>query len=227
MRFKPMYIVILSGYLLCVVLVNMLCGFIRAREKVLESPTSSQVTFSRIRKFTNDVRPKRCNGCFNSVFPMLIDEEDICKTHHDQGIELVFLIVSSHLLRKRRDSIRQTWASITKNNTSRYRHVFLFGATRRNALMEIVREESRQFRDVLVSDFLDSYDNLTLKTLMGLRWAATRCRHARFFMKVDDDVWVNTVALRKMLTRKGELLDNSLTGMCRNGTVIVRDPHSK
>nr|KAG5699095.1 hypothetical protein BaRGS_017778 [Batillaria attramentaria] len=88
--------------------------------------------------------------------------------------------------------------------------------------MERVREESRQFRDVLVSDFLDSYNNLTLKTLMGLRWAATR-----FFMKVDDDVWVNTVALREMLAQKGELLDNRLIGMCRKGTKPERDPRSK
>nr|KAG5696394.1 hypothetical protein BaRGS_030494 [Batillaria attramentaria] len=46
--------------------------------------------------------------------------------------------------------------------------------------MREVREESDQFQDVLVSDFHDSYNNLTLKTLMGLRWAATRCRHARY-----------------------------------------------
>ncbi|KAK7486296.1 hypothetical protein BaRGS_00022466 [Batillaria attramentaria] len=271
MRFKPKHLVFLSGYVLCAIFVNLLCGYIRTNQKILASlQTSTQSVLNRRSPLRNNTstllrtaalkltvnlkpkvvdssalgtrqehqqqgaaqsstgaRPKRCNGCFNSVFPMLIDEVDICETHHDQNIELVFLIVSSHRLRKRRDSIRQTWASITKNNTSRYRHVFLFGMTPDGALMERVREESRQFRDVLVSDFLDSYNNLTLKTLMGLRWAATRCRHVRFFMKVDDDVWVNTVALREMLAQKGELLDNRLIGMCRKGTKPERDPRSK
>ncbi|KAK7477600.1 hypothetical protein BaRGS_00031148 [Batillaria attramentaria] len=172
-------------------------------------------------------RPKRCNRCFNSDFPFLIDEPHLCSTQKDQTVEIIFLIVTSFKARMRRDAVRQTWASITQNNTSSYRHVFLFGTTPDGAVMKRVREESRQFRDVLVSDFLDSYRNLTLKTLMGLRWAATRCRHAKFFMKVDDDVWVNTANLKAALARKGKALQQNLGGMCRTWTTVIRDPKSK
>ncbi len=33
--------------------------------------------------------------------------------------------------------------------------------------------------DTVVGDFLDSYENLTLKAVMGYRWAADNCKQVR------------------------------------------------
>lgn len=56
-------------------------------------------------------------------------------------------------------------------------------------------EESRTHGDILQEDFVDSYMNLTIKSVMGLKWASTHCPQARFLMKTDDDMFINVPSL--------------------------------
>ena len=44
-------------------------------------------------------------------------------------------------------------------------------------------------------DFSDTYRNLTIKTLMGMKWAAKFCPKAKFVLKIDDDIGLNTYEL--------------------------------
>lgn len=53
----------------------------------------------------------------------------------------------------------------------------------------------------MVGAFRDHYHNLTYKHAMALRWAASRCRHAAFVVKADDDAFVDVPALRALLDR--------------------------
>ena len=55
--------------------------------------------------------------------------------------------------------------------------------------------ESNFYNDVVQANFIDSYDNLTLKTLSGLRWVSLYCSNSIFTIKVDDDVLVNSKKL--------------------------------
>lgn len=50
-----------------------------------------------------------------------------------------------------------------------------------------IASEQRKFGDLLQGDFLEHYRNLTYKHVMGLRWAANKCSHAKFIVKIDDD----------------------------------------
>jgi Galactosyltransferase len=43
----------------------------------------------------------------------------------------------------------------------------------------LLTSESAQYSDIVREDFLDSYENLTLKTLGGLKWAAIFCPQVR------------------------------------------------
>lgn len=49
----------------------------------------------------------------------------------------------------------------------------------------------------------DSYFNLTLKTVMGLKWKAMFCPQAKIWMKTDDDIFVNLPYLHKAMTEEG------------------------
>ncbi|NXW68576.1 B3GT4 galactosyltransferase, partial [Hirundo rustica] len=60
--------------------------------------------------------------------------------------------------------------------------------------------ESRRHGDILQGDFADSYANLTLKTLLLLRWARSCCAGAPFLLKADDDVFVNVPAIATYLS---------------------------
>ncbi len=54
-------------------------------------------------------------------------------------------------------------------------------------------DESGTHDDLLVGDFSDTYLNLTLKTVMGIEWAADLGRrdHPCVFLFTDDDVFVS------------------------------------
>ena len=126
-------------------------------------------------------RPWNCSDCFQWHYRVVADQTDICLTRDGQTIDLVFLIPSAAAPAHRdsRDAVRRTWGSITRNNTSNFRHVFLLGVSSDALLMRGVEEERRQFRDIVVLGVHDTYRNLTLKTLMTLRWLTESCPHAK------------------------------------------------
>ena len=64
---------------------------------------------------------------------------------------------------------------------------------------ENVIAESKITDDIVIENFLDTYSNLTLKSIFMLKWLNDRCSNAKFVLKVDDDVFVNPENLMKML----------------------------
>lgn len=57
--------------------------------------------------------------------------------------------------------------------------------------------ESEQFGDIVIGQFVDTYRNLTRKTIMGYEWLTSFCLEAQFVVKTDDDVLVNIFKLTK------------------------------
>ena len=49
---------------------------------------------------------------------------------------------------------------------------------------EIVDEEHKLYGDIVQGSFLESYKNLTLKAIMGLKWVSQYCSQAPFAIKV-------------------------------------------
>ncbi|GLH01496.1 Beta-1,3-galactosyltransferase brn, partial [Gryllus bimaculatus] len=58
------------------------------------------------------------------------------------------------------------------------------------------------FGGVPQGSFRDSYRNMTYKHVMALKWAAYRCPGARYLLKTDDDVFVNSPELLRFLARE-------------------------
>ena len=127
----------------------------------------------------------------------------LCEANEDSsGPPSLLVVVHSHPLHKpQRDSIRATWGRITRDyeRPDQVRLVFLLGVTDDQADMRSIRKESRMYRDVILADFLDTYRNLTVKSLTGLYWARTYCAGAPFILKTDDDVYFNVSGLLGML----------------------------
>lgn len=99
---------------------------------------------------------------------------------------LIIIVKSSAEHFTRRLNIRQTWAN--KSNASFFIY-FTIGYTERNK--RDLQRESDDFDDIIVGNFLDSYRNNTLKTIMTYRWLHIHCSHIPFVLLVDDDYTVN------------------------------------
>lgn len=57
----------------------------------------------------------------------------------------------------------------------RIKTVFLIGQNENNETQEQIFEEARMYNDVIQESFLDTYNNLTLKSVMMLKWINTNC----------------------------------------------------
>ncbi|CAD7082475.1 unnamed protein product [Hermetia illucens] len=96
------------------------------------------------------------------------------------------------------------------NESSHHRNypvriVFLIGKSKNNdktgnETIARLKLESEQYDDLIQEDFLDTYHNLTIKSVMLLKWVQKRClTRVRFVMKCDDDTFVHIPNLLHIL----------------------------
>lgn len=127
---------------------------------------------------------------------------------------LVILVASSPADVRARQAIRISWGSRDSWWGQRVLTLFLLGRDPRGeagAEALSVEDESVLYGDIVRQDFVDTYDNLTLKTIMAFQWLSEFCPNARFFMKTDADVFVNAPNLVKFLLQLNSS-ENFFTG---------------
>ncbi|XP_066049784.1 UDP-GalNAc:beta-1,3-N-acetylgalactosaminyltransferase 1 [Chamaea fasciata] len=127
---------------------------------------------------------------------------------------LVILVASSPGDVKARQAIRISWGSRDSWWGQRVLTLFLLGQDtggEDGAAALSVEDESVLYGDIIRQDFMDTYDNLTLKTIMAFQWLSEFCSSARFFMKTDVDVFINTPNLVKLLLQLNSS-ENVFTG---------------
>jgi beta-1,3-galactosyltransferase 1 len=165
----------------------------------------------------NRTRQDECKMCFRHDFKYVIDNPKIV------------MIFTEHKLLTARDAIRQTWISAADSNskTSNIRYAFLLGYTSDEKASADVLQESSQYGDIIKEDFLDSYKNLTYKTMMAYKWVSSKCSRAKYVMKTDDDMFVNIPAIIQLLNQTGDQLQNAMTGACNQKAGPIRDARSK
>ncbi|KAF7703337.1 hypothetical protein HF521_022344 [Silurus meridionalis] len=99
------------------------------------------------------------------------------------------------------------------------------GPEGREELQQNILQESAEHHDIIQSDFLDSYKNLTIKTMVMMEWLATYCQNADYAMKIDSDMFLNLNSLMTMLLKAPK--ENYITGLVANGAIVLRNPSSK
>ncbi|KAM9231705.1 UDP-GalNAc:beta-1,3-N-acetylgalactosaminyltransferase 1 [Leptosomus discolor] len=142
---------------------------------------------------------------------------------------LVILVSSDPKDGRSRQAIRITWGSQNFWWGHRVLTLFVLGRDAHredNAAALSVEDESILYGDIIRQDFVDTYDNLTLKTIMAFRWVTEFCSNARFIMKTDDDVFINTANLVKFLLKLNSS-ENIFTGYPLIDNVAYRGFHKK
>ncbi|XP_052764960.1 beta-1,3-galactosyltransferase 1-like isoform X2 [Mya arenaria] len=184
--------------------------------------------FGNIKYSHGNKRKSSCENCFPHNFNYIINNADICQEVNKNIPKMLILIFTEHENYFKRKAIRKTWLTFSEDNTSNVRYVFLLGLTSDTHLADAVLKENELYRDIIKEDFTDSYRNLTLKTIMGLKWVTHNCPNVQYVMKTDDDVYVNIPAIMRMLKKNNNLKkNNSIIGSCFVNVSPIRDKQSK
>lgn len=141
-------------------------------------------------------------------------------------VSLLVLVTSGLQHGERRRAIRETWGSRQEQRQHGMRLVFLLGTSDPPplGLETSLTAEAARHGDIVREDFLDSYQNLTLKTLAGIKWASEYCGTVRFVLKTDDDMYVNIGGLLDYLTAEFSASEKLITGCVKNDPAGPHQP---
>lgn len=140
-------------------------------------------------------------------FSQLIDLENFeflinhraCKDLKHQPM-IVIMVHSAPDNFNKRKVIRETWG----REDPLALLIFFLGSVNSTNLQEKIELESKVHDDVVQGNFEDAYRNMTYKHVMALKWFTYNCRNAKFLLKTDDDVFVNTPFMYSLLEKPSE-----------------------
>ena len=126
--------------------------------------------------------------------------DHLCPSGGD-GIQLVMMVQSRPGNAAVRRALRRTWArpGIQRKDIVL---AFLVARTNDTKVQKSIEREADSFADIVQANFVDHYNNLTLKSLATLEWFDTFCSRAKFLLKADDDLFVNVDNLMTFISER-------------------------
>lgn len=146
------------------------------------------------------------------TFPMLRNQARAC--HPAPFLLMAVKSLVGHF--ERRQAIRETWGRARTYGNRTVVTVFLLGRSSPvdppAHLQGMLGREAELHRDLLQWDYRDTFFNLTLKEVLFLEWFSQTCPGARFVLKADDDVFVNTFQILRFLEELPENQEDFFIG---------------
>ncbi|XP_069693753.1 beta-1,3-galactosyltransferase 5-like [Periplaneta americana] len=115
------------------------------------------------------------------------------------NMQLLIAITSAPSHKEARMAIRQTWGHFRQRSDVNI--AFLLGSTKDAYLAQELINENKLYSDLISAHFLDSYNNLTLKTVSLLEWVDNYCNRVKFILKTDDDMFINIPKLLSFIEK--------------------------
>ena len=113
-------------------------------------------------------------------------------------MKLFLFIFSKPYDVNKRQTIRETWLNQTVWGGRHVEYVFIVG--HQDLLQESrLQAEAGVYHDIMVVNFSESFNKLTLKALSGLHVAIHHCPNAMYVMKTDDDMFINMFLLQDII----------------------------
>ncbi|KAH3839673.1 beta-1,3-galactosyltransferase 1-like [Dreissena polymorpha] len=151
------------------------------------------------------------------------------KTACSKNTDLFVYIPSKMENFMRRRLIRRTWGSVKSVNSISITVVFILGKPVDSNEQLMLNNEQLVHEDIIQVDVHEHYRNLSVKAVAALSWIHERCKHIRYVMKVDDDIFVNIFELTRNLLP--QLHPDSLSVACHvvpaGISPIVRSENSR
>ena len=162
------------------------------RDVSLSNSTNSFYEFQTLTSFSNvSLRGKS----YSSEHKTTLITRRTCAHYY----YLLILVSSAPANLDRRNNIRKTWASDKELKWPRWKTFFLLGQTPMQNVSESLLREDEEFGDLVRANYIENYYNQTYKIQMGFEWAIRYCEFS-FLLKVDDDVFVDGIAVISYLS---------------------------
>lgn len=160
---------------------------------------SAQILVCRVTLSKYPYKPRHLSAAEYKIispetYDYILNQPVFCK---DRNPFLVLMVPVAPGEVEARETIRKTWGAPNQETLT----LFYMGLLEdgQASIQHKLEEESRKYDDIIQMNFLDSYQNLTIKTMMIMNWVATYCPNASYVMKVDADIFVNVFYLIKRL----------------------------
>ncbi|KAG8175455.1 hypothetical protein JTE90_014834 [Oedothorax gibbosus] len=125
------------------------------------------------------------------------DDFDVTRT------SLVVFVASSVEHFEKRQAVRDTWGLRMLQMSDNFRVVFLLGRSAGDDIQELVQQEIYRYGDIVQLNQDETFRNLGLKSVAGLKWSRDFCPKADLVMKTDDDILVHVPNLMNAVGRGG------------------------
>lgn len=150
----------------------------------------------------------------------------ICPERGD-GLQLLVLIASAPAHEDARMAVRQTWGHYgMRRDVSIAFVVGIPDKSQQNTVTPKLDREDYMYGDLIRGHFVDTYDNLTLKTISMLEWADENCPRAAFVLKTDDDMFINVARLLQVASKR-DPADRAIYGRLAKKWKPIRNTRSK
>lgn len=95
-------------------------------------------------------------------------------------------------------------------------------------MQDSIEDESNLHGDIIQENFIDSYNNLTLKSVMLLKYISQHCDKVEFILKSDDDMFVHVQNLLMLVRQFSEKnVKNVLVGELICNAKPILDTNNK
>ena len=156
----------------------------------------------------HDFKPFAYNGKHPHLPPYKAPDS-MCKV---QPHIIIYLHSRPSNTRKRK-VIRDTWANVTNFKNIIVERIFVIGKIAEVNAMGDVEDEMALQKDIIIGDFDDTFRNLSLKGLTLLDFVNKKCHGAKYILKADDDIFINTFMIVEKFI--GTIWTKTKTVMCQ------------
>ncbi|KAF2882306.1 hypothetical protein ILUMI_23871 [Ignelater luminosus] len=141
-----------------------------------------------------------------------------------KNLQLLIVITSAPSHEGARMAIRQTWGHFAARRDVAI--AFMLGTTPNTEYRDRIDKEEFMYEDIIRGKFIDTYENLTLKTISMLEWVENYCPKAAFVLKTDDDMFINIPRLLTFISKRNPEL-RAIYGRLAKKWKPIRNKKSK
>ncbi|XP_037580231.1 acetylgalactosaminyl-O-glycosyl-glycoprotein beta-1,3-N-acetylglucosaminyltransferase [Dermacentor silvarum] len=147
----------------------------------------------------------------------------LCK----QPLDTLFFVHSAPNNWKRRADLRATLFEEAACTAFNWTAVFFIGEDDDPKVNLWTRFEVEVFGDIVMLRYNDTFLTLTYKFVGGMQWVTENCPNVSTIVKIDDDVSVHPLELRRYLDEKLPQKNSSIHCNVLQRNPVHRDPHHR